>query len=622
MSANPSHKRQVGDIRPSQLMFSYGVGAVIDLPKLSVLVAGLEDWSASPEHARTISEERLLSAVRYSLPSVEQLKSAPIAPERGPVPDPFGHAAKVGVGVIPFPRWLLCPYCRTLAPLTLGFFELSHNPYRPDRTVYRHVNCNKAKHPPEVVPARFVVACEDGHLDDFPWVSYAHTNGVCANPRLQLIERGPGGDVAGMVVRCSCEQQQSLAFAFSPNNRDRLPFCRGRRPHLRDFDPEGCTARVRPLILGASNTWFPSVISSLAIPLESGRLQQGLLEHWATLRNVLDLGGVALLRSVGKLGPVAEFEDEAIFEAIEERRQNIESNAVDEDRPDIKGPEWQVFTRHDPNSNDRDFKLRTASVPREFDTWIEQVVLVERLREVRALLGFTRLDSLGEMDEPETRKAIRMAPLSRQAPRWVPANEVRGEGIFIQLREQQVRDWEARAVVVEREAHFQQAHAEWRKARLIEPADAGFPGSRYLLIHSLAHLLMRQLALEAGYAAPSIRERIYARVEDGERPAMAGFLIYTAAPDSEGTLGGLVQQGEPAALRRHLEQALETARLCANDPLCAERPPDPQGQSLHAASCHACNFAPETSCERGNKYLDRALVVPTIERSDLAFFDR
>jgi hypothetical protein len=102
---------------------------------------------------------------------------------------------------------------------------------------------------------------------------------------------------------------------------------------------------------------------------------------------------------------------------------------------------------------------------------------------------------------------------------------------------------------------------------------------------------------------------------------MAGLLIYTSAPDSEGTLGGLVSLGEPQTLERHIGRALEAARLCASDPLCAEHPPSQSGRTLHAAACHACLFAPETSCERGNKYLDRSTLIRTVDRDDLAFFE-
>ena len=138
-----------------------------------------------------------------------------------------------------------------------------------------------------------------------------------------------------------------------------------------------------------------------------------------------------------------------------------------------------------------------------------------------------------------------------------------------------------------------------------------------MLLHTVAHLLIRELALECGYNAASIRERIYADIE-GEVP-QAGILIYTAAADSDGTLGGLVDLGKPENLGRLLKQALSRAGICSSDPLCAEHDPE-KDRSLHAAACHACSFVAETSCERGNRYIDRAFVVPTIEVADAAFF--
>jgi hypothetical protein len=215
---------------------------------------------------------------------------------------------------------------------------------------------------------------------------------------------------------------------------------------------------------------------------------------------------------------------------------------------------------------------------------------------------------------------IEPAPLARQMPEWVPASEVRGEGIFIQFNEQKVLEWTRETAVSGRALEFLDSHKKWRSVRFIEPPEKGFPGMRYILIHSFAHALMRQLALERGYSAASVRERLYARPEHQDGGPMAGLLIYTSAPDSEGTLGGLVSLGKPDVLERHITQALEAMRLCASDPLCAEHPPSRTGRTLHAAACHACQFAPETSCERGNKYLDRSVLVPTVEHDDLAFF--
>ena len=143
---------------------------------------------------------------------------------------------------------------------------------------------------------------------------------------------------------------------------------------------------------------------------------------------------------------------------------------------------------------------------------------------------------------------------------------------------------------------------------------------RYMLIHSFAHALMRQLALECGYNAASLRERVYAQVCNAEQIAQAGVLIYTAAPDSEGTLGGLVHLGTEQTLNHHIRQALAQIHICASDPLCADHTPAQDRTSLHWSACHACLFSPETSCERGNKFLDRSLLIPTLSNDQFNFF--
>ena len=211
-----------------------------------------------------------------------------------------------------------------------------------------------------------------------------------------------------------------------------------------------------------------------------------------------------------------------------------------------------------------------------------------------------------------------MASLCRGRPEWVPANQVHGEGIFLRFDESTVDTWESRAGIQVVDRLLFDGHRGWRNARKLDPNE-GYPGVRYAMLHTFAHLLIRELALECGYNAASIRERIYADVE-GEEP-QAGILIYTAAADSDGTLGGLVDLGRPENLGRLIEQALNRARVCSSDPLCSEHDPK-NDRTLHGASCHACSFVAETSCERGNRYLDRSLLVPTLDRGDSAFFDR
>lgn len=612
---------RVGEVRPSQLLYTYGVGAIIDLPRLSVIVTGLEDWPTNPNFSPTIVENRLLTAVRYQLPAVKKMLSPPVVADSGPVVDPFNSTARIGVPVAAFPRWMVCPVCRLLAPLKSGLFKLKENPYRPENTFYRHENCNKAK-APQALPARFLAACEKGHLDDFPWIYFVHQGEACGSPLLRLLEYGPSGEARDLEVRCdTCDAQRRMSEAFGKQNRELMPLCRGRRPHLRDFDPDGCEHKMRTLTLGASNTWFPVVYSTVAIPVDSGKLPRLVEENWAILQSANAPVVIGFMRSTGQLGELAEYSDEEIWQAIDQRqRQDAGEIPPPEEQPDLKGPEWQVFSQVNPDLNNEDFRLQPVGMPAPYRALIDQVVLVERLREVRAMVGFTRLDAAGELTDPDLSVFIEPAPLVRGDTSWVPAAEVRGEGIFILFNETAIQKWMRKTAVSLRGDEFVDAHRKWRLARNIPEAAKGFPGLRYILIHSFSHALMRQLALESGYAAASIRERIYARPVEKEGGPMAGLLIYTSAPDSEGTLGGLVSLGRPETLGRHIAAALEAMRLCAGDPLCAEHPPSRTGRTLHAAACHACLFAPETSCERGNKYLDRSLLVPTVEHNDMAFF--
>jgi len=279
-----------------------------------------------------------------------------------------------------------------------------------------------------------------------------------------------------------------------------------------------------------------------------------------------------------------------------------------------------VFSEPDPELNSRDFLLREVPPPTGYESLIEKVVLADRLRIVQAITGFTRIDSPGDYSDIGEIPDIRRAPLSRSLPTWVPASEVRGEGIFIQFKEAAIQAWFKENGVDELEARLRTAHTSFRRKRGIIPHNDDMDVARFGLIHSFSHALIRQISIDCGYASASIKERIYsAGVKDEDGP-MAGLLLYTAAADSEGTLGGLVALGESQVLGNHIDQALERTRLCASDPLCSENRPDADGLTLHGAACHACMFVSETSCERGNKYLDRSFLVETMANPCTPFF--
>ena len=240
------------------------------------------------------------------------------------------------------------------------------------------------------------------------------------------------------------------------------------------------------------------------------------------------------------------------------------------------------------------------------------MIQVHRLREVLALMGFTRFEAVTPDINGEYETDVERAALAVE-PKWFPAIENRGEGIFIQLRAKSVTNWLERNGVKNRVEQLRAGHLRWMEHRKSKKA---FPGGPYVLLHTLSHLLIQSLSMRCGYPASSIRERIYADAE-GDR---YGILLYTGSPDAEGTLGGLVQ--EARHIERHLTYALRTGALCSNDPICAHHAPGEsmEGRWLHGAACHGCALVAETSCEMRNDYLDRALVVPVLGESDAAFF--
>ena len=605
----------VGEIRPSQLLWTYGPGALIDLPNLSVVTMGIDRWEK--DRCQPIQEARLLANVRSVLgPQVEALRMPPVGD--GDAVDPFSAAALIGVPVKPFPRWLRCVKCGLLSPYDAGLFKLRENRYRPELTRFVHEGCRGSNNDQrardaDAVPARFLMACRAGHLDDFAWDWFVHGGPSSCRATLRFFESGASLQTENLWVKCDgCGASKNMAQAFGQAGRDNLPACRGRHPHVDRFEDE-CQEAPRAILLGATNSWFPVTLSALAIPQSGDPLSQIIADGWTFFEDISSEAEVGFvvktLKKTAQLPGIEQFTNEQIWAAVENHR----AGGSTVEQSDLKGPEWDALTAANPPTDYPHFMSKKVGVPKGFSSAVSGVLLLERLREVNALLGFTRVES---PEEGAGDEAAPRAPLGRSAPSWVPATQVHGEGIFIRFDSAILQTWADKAAVKAADKRLRQGHRGWRHKRNLDPEE-GYPGIRYVMLHTLAHMLIRELALECGYNAASIRERIYADVEDGND--QAGFLIYTAAADSDGTLGGLVELGKPENLGRLLRQALERAHVCASDPLCSEHDPS-KDQSLHGAACHACSFVSETSCERGNRHLDRSLVVPTLENPDAAFF--
>lgn len=621
----PPYRRRVGTVRPSHLMFTSGVGALVDLPNFAVLIRGLDDWQYDSTQWDALAEPRLLEAVRRTPNNqhVAQLRQPPWM--EGTDSDPNGPASRVGVPTVPFPAWLRCTACNTLAALDTQWFTFENaHPRRADLARFFHTSCPSKRKSPLAVTARFLLACIDGHLDEFPYEWFVHRGQPCtktSHPTLTMADHG-GNQGANVTIRCTnCRLKRNMNEVTGDAGLERLPQCRGRHPHLSTFDPNGCAQSARLVVVGASNQWFARILTALAVPAtEQTALAAKIAQLWDKLQKIKSEDHLELLWDEPAYQSLHQWEQSQVFAAIVAHRAAVEAAARGSEGQDARRktvvdlltPEWEIFTAANPPDPSNDFAVQRdpAGVRAPLANVFSDIVQVERLREVRALVGFTRLDA----PDPEDPEAVSVVKLARDTPTWVPASEVRGEGIFLRVADPLLSSWSEAADTSEAaEAH----RAAYRQFRLNRYSDRikrddfrlmdGWPGLRYIALHTLSHMLLRAIALECGYSSASLSERIYAGTEDDPR---SGILIYTAVPDAEGTLGGLSSLAEHESLVAIVRRAWNDGLRCSSDPLCAERLPQPPADFLHGAACHACLFVSETTCERGNRFLDRRFIVP------------
>jgi hypothetical protein len=639
---------RVGSIRPTAMLYTSGIGATVDLPHLSVIVRGLDAWEKMYNKlglTETIFEPRLLEAVQTQLgPTVVEFRKPPWLQE-----DVDKKLAQtIGVPVNVFPRWLRCTGCDLLARTDWNIFKYENkNRFRPDQAQYFHEDCRGKgkglleKRRRSVVPARFLLACIDGHLDEFPFVEWVHrasgTNWQCKEdvPRPQL-EMTENPSNSGPIVRIKCKAcgaSRGMQEATGQQGSEKLPFCRGWHPHLGNFF-EKCEEKTSLMLLGAANQWFPATISLLVLPtmekkneLEVFKLVKAIPK--AQLDLVINQEALPIFRILlNQQGiDLTGINDDSLWNAINEvKKGTLETdfNVQEFDPISILEPEWTVMSTPDlfPGISERSvFKLTSKGVTPILKNSIQNVVAVERLKKVNAFLGFTRVDPEDRIGDQRER-LVKIAKTDKIT--WVPASEDRGEGIFIEFNENKISEWEDKVLTSSRWESLRAAHERNFKRRqsrsaVVRDPDTRLNPPRYWAIHSLSHLLIRELSMHAGYGAASLTERIYAWRANEERGAAAGLLISTTSADSEGTLGGLVELSNLPIITQLIQSAIKRANHCSSDPLCSSRLPISPEDYLHGSACHFCLFVSETSCEKSNRFLDRGLVL-NVRNSDVEGF--
>ncbi|RKS05902.1 uncharacterized protein DUF1998 [Nocardiopsis sp. Huas11] len=636
-----------GSIRRSQLISPFGVGAMTVLVDgTSVISAGLDYWfrpareddEVNPAEFR-IEEWRLRNRLK-----VDYFQAPPPYITSHEDPDKR-HNLRLSIPFLRFPGWNFCAYCRRLVKRPYHFRGRLHC---EDESHSEGARSRRRRGKgPVMAQVPFVVICEEGHLGDFPWEEWVHGSAEPGCNAVLRLKSSGGGSLANQKVHCdTCSAERSLTgvtTAVSVGTEDGSTTvlsrdldkskaeytCRGWRPWLGEAE-EACGRPVRGSLRGSSNVYFPLVESSIYLPQGSSTVPEALLRlltgaqfspALTLLKTSPHAPRVDTLLRMDTSDALSCYRTEQIEAALNEilggkhQRPGEQGDQAEYSLDTISPADWRrpEYARL---RDEMDNPNLVVAKPREEDYGdvvrdaFSRVRLVEVLRETRALWGFTRVTSQNVTLEVG-KSRLRRYP-ARTGHDWLPAYTVKGEGIYLELDGNRLREWEGRADVRARTANLSSRFHE----ALGNPDDVT---PRVVLVHTIAHLLINQLIFDCGYSTASLRERLF--VSDGEERPMAGMLIYTAAGDADGTMGGLVRMGKPGNLEHVWASALDNAEWCSTDPICMELGETGQGPgSCNLAACHSCALLPETSCEKFNQLLDRGLVVGSLKEPGMGYF--
>lgn len=595
-------------VRAAQAVLQYGVGAMVDFPDQTLVTAAPEYWSGISK----IYDDRFAKAL-----GVEYF------------------ALPLSISYARFPEWYFCPKCRKFQPLKKWIVDYRKSANKKivesDSYMASHMQCPKCKQ--DLVVARIVTVCQDGHLNDFPWIKWVHAKSkksICARPELQFKTGASGTEgLEGLSIRCSCGAFTTLKGAFDKDCFEELDrktegfnfLCDGNHPfrHTKEI----CTCYPKTVQRGASSVYFPVVYSSLVIPPYADKLNSKIEQSHAfddCMTIIADEDpedrSTVIQKRLSKWSEKIALEIGYAKSDVERIliRKWLEPNISETDVTSLQYRVEEYFALSgeigaQSDSMLGDFSREEMDIADYNLPHIKAISLIDKVRVVNALIGFSRIQpAMNATDNG-------FVNVKSLETNWYPAYEIRGEGIFIEFKNDEIDAWiHNNPQVLERveliNANYATSFIGKNHPRTITP--------KFLMLHTLSHLLITQLSFECGYSIASLSERLYCSEEmDGKE--MAGIFIYTASGDSEGTLGGLVRQGRADAFPRILKKAIASAKVCSNDPVCIMS----RGQgrdSLNLAACHACGLLPETCCEERNTFLDRGMIVGTYENPDIGFW--
>jgi hypothetical protein len=596
-------------VRLSHLLRHCSVGAIVRGPDYLMTVKDIREWTDQYGNVggRPI---RYVDQVRAALEIQQELREPPIALVLG-----NGQLDGVPIPALRFPSWMRCPRCGLLHCRPWRGLPETEFPHCRESLVSSLRTKRCQGNPPGLEQVSWILVHPEGHMADVPWHFLAHRDARTPDqkqcgadgqePYLRLLDKAQG--MARHRLRCERCGAESLF-----GDRIQISYGRQRQQPWTQEKAELAEGAefAEVLEINDARVHQSANSSALVIPPES-RIHKGSVldclycnsqkrEQIGRARN--PLARRSALRQIAAEFRCREADIESALREIEQGyplygRQltpglllEAEYQALMEEIPGVADDEDFVTQHHTPVWKSLRESFSEDAKPGRIVDRIDRLIAVNRLKEVLVLRGFRRLgqeqtlvppDIVGETD-------------------WLPALELYGEGVFFALDESRLALWETRPEV--------QARAE-PALRRFAATGVRFdheitPTPRFLLLHTLAHLLIRELETEAGYPAAALRERIYCTAGD---LSMAGILVYVAVPDVVGSLGGLTELAAPERFLPLIAKVFDHAEWCSLDPVCAEH--EGQGPNLlNRAACHACALVPETSCAYGNVLLDRGFI--------------
>lgn len=571
----PSRKIK-GELRRTQIITTMGPGAIVDLKNASVIISGIDKWF-DEEDKEKIEESKFYNIRLQKMLGMDYFLMPPHAMNKNKKNNNYTY----DILAYRFPKWYYCDACKKLAPYQE--FEIENG----------RLLCSCKGFKKEVIPSRFVVACEKGHISDFPYREWAHGGPTTCNKPLKILSDKQTGELKSIHIKCECGKSNHMGNTFSKTFE--WP-CSGEKPWLGDVK-EDCTQNVTTLQRSSTSVYFPITLTSILIPPWSKEINNEIERNW----EVIEIAKEPFLKLFSKKYDITEEEVERQIELVKNEKEGEELTFED-----LIQDEYRALKN---KNNDENFVTDAEPVPEFMKKYIKQIVLVKKLTETIVQVGFKRVNPEYELNEEKTYTRLS----GKIGQNWLPGVVQKGEGIFIEWNEEAIKQWEENPKIQE------------RYKKIIERKEEGYIKSlrksctpRTILLHTISHSLIRELTFACGYSTTSLKERIYSSYEGENAIPMAGTLIYTSSGDSDGSLGGLVRQGKTKNMEQILKKAIESVAWCSSDPLCSQT--EGSGyKNLNLAACHACLLLPETSCELRNVLLDRASIRGTLEDVEIGF---